>query len=80
MGIELHLDIFPDRIQPEAWKAVYQETLTALQHFPFMDTVQGKDGMHYAARSGHRENLFEEYAGWRSIGDMITGANTEGCI
>lgn len=77
MGIEIYLSIFPDRIAPEAWAAVYQETLKVLDNFAFMDVVKGKYGMYFATKARHRDNLFDGYRGWHSAGDLVTGWNTE---
>lgn len=73
MGVFLNLSIVPERIPAERWASVYQETLTLLDRFPFLDRVKSENGYFYAARSVHRENVLNDWAGWETEGDMHNG-------
>ncbi len=57
------------------------ESLKLVQAFPFLDQVEKetKQGNRYfcAARTQERKDLFGGHVGWLSMGDMITGDNTE---
>ena len=44
MGVFLNLRIVPERIPAERWASVYQETLTRLECFPFLDRVKSANG------------------------------------
>ena len=71
MGIYLYLSIVPNRISADQWHGVYQETLTLLEHFPFLDKFQAENGLWYATQSRHKDDLFsDKCGGWRSLGDM----------
>lgn len=84
MGIFLNLEIMPWKIRPEDWQAVYQESLKLVDAFPFLDVVKkSKNGRDYVCgtRSRSRTGIFgRECQGWRSVGDMETGSNTEDYI
>ena len=78
MGVYLYLSIVPNRISADQWHGVYQETLTLLEQFPFLDKFQAENGLWYAIQSRHRDDLFSgECGGWRSFGDMVHGSDTE---
>lgn len=77
MGVFLNLSIVPERIPAERWASVYQETLTLLDRFPFLDRVKSENGYFYAARSVHRENVLNDWAGWETEGDMHNGPTME---
>ncbi|GFI18043.1 MAG: hypothetical protein HFI43_11665 [Lachnospiraceae bacterium] len=84
MGIFIDLKIIPQRIAPDKWKKVYQETLHLIDHYAFMDRIEAvRNGLPYSfsARTKDRENLFGTgYHGWNSIGDLRTGENTENYV
>lgn len=84
MGIFIDLKIIPQRIAPDKWKKVYQDSLRLIDNYAFMDRMEAeRNGLtySYAARTKDRENLFGMgYHGWNSIGDMRTGANTENFV
>jgi hypothetical protein len=77
MGIFINLYLAPERIEPAAWNAVYQESLQLVNAFPFLICIQDADGYLYARRTEHIKDLSKGYAGWRSEGDLRDGANTE---
>ncbi|MDE7332907.1 MAG: hypothetical protein K2O16_11865 [Lachnospiraceae bacterium] len=81
MGIFIDLIIIPQRIPPDKWKSVYQESLRLIDNYVFMDRIEAeRNGLRYfyAVRAKDRENLFGAGChGWNSVGDMRTGANTE---
>ncbi|MCC8043940.1 MAG: hypothetical protein LIP12_00375, partial [Clostridiales bacterium] len=81
MGIELHLDIMPSRITPEAWSKVYSDSLVLTDNYPFMDKYYGyrDNGLEYiyGAHTRERDDIYGRFRGWRSVGDLWTGYNTE---
>ncbi len=79
MGIFINLYIQPHRISSDAWKAVYNETLSVIEHTPFMDRYSTEHSKHYyARRSKHIDNIFGKgCGGWRVCGSMNTGRNME---
>lgn len=84
MSIVINLIVIPQRISPDRWKEVYDESLRLLQAYDFMDRFPAqKNGFtyDYAEKSRDVENFLESgYHGWRSVGDMRTGDNTEDYI
>lgn len=84
MSIVINLIVIPRRISPDKWKEVYEESLKLLQAYDFMDRFPAqRNGLtyDYAAKSRDRENFLNTgYHGWRSVGDMRTGGNTEDYI
>ncbi len=81
MSIVINLIAAPRRISPDKWKEVYGESLILLQAYDFMDrfpTQRNGREYHYAGKSRDVENFLDTgYHGWRSVGDMRTGDNTE---
>ena len=48
MGIFIDLKIIPQRIAPDKWKRVYQETLHLIDHYAFMDRIEAeRNGLLY---------------------------------
>ncbi len=81
MSIVINLMIIPQRISPDKWKEVYEESLILLQAYDFMDRFSAqRNGLwyDYAEKSRDVENFLDTgYRGWRCVGDMLTGDNTE---
>lgn len=80
MSIFINLMIIPQRIPPDKWEKVYEESLLLVRAYDFMDQIPARrNGLDfcYGGKSQEREQLPEGYPGWRSVGDMRTGNNTE---
>ncbi|MCM1133943.1 MAG: hypothetical protein NC400_00060 [Clostridium sp.] len=81
MSIVINLSIIPQRISPDKWEEVYEESLALVQAYDFMDRIPTKrNGLEYcyAGKTKERDNLPKKgYRGWCSVGDMRTGDNTE---
>ena len=77
----INLKIIPQRISSAEWENVYQESLRLVEAYDFMDrvgTVRNGRKYFYAEKTKDRENLDGRGChGWRSVGDMRTGDNTE---
>lgn len=84
MGTFIQLSIIPHRISPTAWEQVYEETLTLVDAFPFMDEIIDKKNNHfwsYADRTQERENIFNENSpGWHACGYLPTGEQIENFV
>ncbi len=81
LGIFINEDIIPGRIKKKDWESVYTESLKLVEDFPFLDKVVKETdlGNRYvcAEHTKERNDIFRSYTGWRSLGDMLTGDNTE---
>ncbi len=81
MSIVINLMAVPRRISPDKWTEAYEESLRLLQAYDFMDRFSAqRNGLayDYAERSRDVDNFLDSgHRGWRSVGDMRTGDNTE---
>lgn len=82
MGIHVNLDIFPERIDPEAWHAVYLETLQLLQGWPGgilglrEETVGGHKRLTYSSHIEHDVDNPKKRR-WKVEGDQESGETGE---
>lgn len=62
MGIFIDLKIIPQRIAPDKWKRVYQETLHLIDHYAFMDRIEAeRNGLllfFFSKDEGQRESVW----------------------
>ena len=86
MGIFVNLDIIPDEISQKEWESVYDETLTLIEAYPFMDKIRDteKYGSTWVYTDKTRERklkLDNSYQiGWHAFGDMLTMLSAESFI
>lgn len=75
MDAYISLYIYPQRIDSEKWKKIYEETVSVLPYCSFMDSYCPEGSKHnYACRTSHRGNLVgEDCGGWRVHGDIVSG-------
>jgi hypothetical protein len=82
MGVFIKLDIIPDKIDPNEWESVYEESLLLLNSYCFMDRIvdNEKYGCNWVYTIGSAERILKECKnklGWYTFGDTVTMKNAE---
>lgn len=77
MGIYIELKRVGDAITDQEWQAVYEETLLALEKYPFADRLKEDTGLgreYHKTVHAKERSLLPVYNGngWSTIGDMET--------
>lgn len=85
MGIILKLEILPNRINNQDWKAVYNDCLKLVEAYPFMDRINDNEtyDITWSYVQKTKERKIEECNnnnGVYIIGDMHTMKNAEGFL
>ncbi len=83
MGVFVELRVNFNAVQDNQWADVYEESLTLLQSYPFMDKIV--DETSYANQWIYADQSHERYLspwmpeekGWYTIGDMVTQQHAE---
>ncbi len=86
MGISVDLKVNFHGITEKQWVDVYEESLTLLQGYPFMDKIV--DEASYGSKWIYAERSRERYLtpwmpeerGWYTIGDMVTHQDAENFV